>query len=309
MSRWFRHYAGMMRDEKLVSAAVKAKQPVERVVWVWGALLESASEINDNGRYEFDAGEAAYFLRCDDADLVSILACLEGLGRLSGGVVVRWGDRQYSSDTAAERQRRYRERKSANPPVHDNDRNDHRDSDVTVASRDDGVTPQETDTELEAETDQKESPPVAPAGGGAGEMIDVALKVFPRSPHTNEAKFERAFRRLPIDQQVAFVAAVHHFATWFTEEQARRKRSVAEALPFAPPLDKWLGDGAWKSALALPLNSQAKPAIATTRLDRERDRDLWLACEQVMGKPAPTSGFEWAFLDSVIAKAREASAA
>jgi hypothetical protein len=108
MSRWFRHYAGMMRDEKLVSVAVKAKQPVERVLWIWGAILESAAEINDGGRYEFDAGEAAYFLRCDDHEVRHIVECLEGTGRLLDGTVARWGDRQYSSDGSAERQKRYR---------------------------------------------------------------------------------------------------------------------------------------------------------------------------------------------------------
>ena len=30
MSRWFRHYAGLCRDEKLVSVAIKSKQPIER---------------------------------------------------------------------------------------------------------------------------------------------------------------------------------------------------------------------------------------------------------------------------------------
>lgn len=39
MSRWFRHYAGMMRDDKLVGAAIRAKQPVERVVWVWADVV------------------------------------------------------------------------------------------------------------------------------------------------------------------------------------------------------------------------------------------------------------------------------
>ncbi len=62
MSRWFRHYAGLARDDKLVRVALKSKQPVERVMWVWVAILESASEINDGGRYDFDADEAAYFL-------------------------------------------------------------------------------------------------------------------------------------------------------------------------------------------------------------------------------------------------------
>jgi hypothetical protein len=152
MSRWFRHYAGMMRDEKLVRVAVRAKQPVERVVWVWGAILESAAEVNDGGRYEFDAGEAAYFLRCDECDVACIIDCLEGAGRLADGMVARWGDRQFSSDTAAERQRRYRERKSGSDvPERDDHHNGDAESDVTPPSRDARVTPQETETEAEKE--------------------------------------------------------------------------------------------------------------------------------------------------------------
>ena len=91
MSRWFRHYAGMMRDEKLVRAAVKSKQPVERVVWVWGAILESAAEINDGGRFEFDAGEAGSFLGCDPADLLAIQDALATVHRVCGSRVVWQG--------------------------------------------------------------------------------------------------------------------------------------------------------------------------------------------------------------------------
>lgn len=154
MSRWFRHYAGMMRDEKLVRVAVRAKQPVERVVWVWGALLESAAEINDGGRFEFDTGEAAYFLRCDDADLGSILAGLESLGRIGGGMVAKWGERQYDSDGAKERQRRYRERLKSKSDVlqRDSDHNVTQENvtrDVTLPSRDGAVTAQETETDTE----------------------------------------------------------------------------------------------------------------------------------------------------------------
>jgi hypothetical protein len=36
MSRWFRHYAGMMRDDKLVRVAIRSGQTIERVVWVYG---------------------------------------------------------------------------------------------------------------------------------------------------------------------------------------------------------------------------------------------------------------------------------
>lgn len=136
MSRWFRHYVGMMRDEKLVSAAIRSKQPVERVVWVWGALLESASEVNDGGRFDFDAGEAAYFLRVDEGDIQNILSALVSLGRISECFVVRWSDRQFESDQSKDRQKRYRDRQKAS-----------RDGGVT--SRDGEVTAQETDTETD----------------------------------------------------------------------------------------------------------------------------------------------------------------
>jgi hypothetical protein len=137
MSRWFRHYAGMMRDEKLVSAAIRSKQPVERVVWVWGALLESASEVNDGGRFDFDAGEAAYFLRVGEDDIQNILSSLVSLGRISDCSVVRWSDRQFESDQSKDRQKRYRDRLKSS-----------RDGGVT--SRDTEVTAQETDTETDS---------------------------------------------------------------------------------------------------------------------------------------------------------------
>lgn len=173
MSRWFRHYAGMMRDEKLVSVAVKSKQPVERVVWVWGALLESASEINENGVFDFDAAEAAYFLRADEADILSILASLEEMGRIHGCRVVKWSDRQFQSDTAAERQKRYRDRrKEQGDGLHVTR------SDVTPPSRDGIVTPQETETETETQTDQQQQAqhPTASRGRAELDALDASLR-------------------------------------------------------------------------------------------------------------------------------------
>jgi hypothetical protein len=142
MSRWFRHYAGLSRDEKLVRVAIRSKQTIERVIWIWGAILESAAEINDNGKYDFDVGEASYFLRADEGDVGGIVDALEDLGRIHEGTVVHWGDRQFQSDTSAERQKRYRDRKKT-----DNGHNS--DHDVTVSSRH-ADTP---DTELELEPD------------------------------------------------------------------------------------------------------------------------------------------------------------
>jgi len=150
MSRWFRHYAGMMRDDKLVRVALKSKQTVERVTWVWGAILESAAEIDDGGRYEVDVGEIAYFLRADEADIGCIVRCLEELGRVLDSRVAKWGDRQFQSDRSAERQKRYRDKRSARG---DDDIPSHVEE-VTSQSRhcDGGVTHHRTETETKEET-------------------------------------------------------------------------------------------------------------------------------------------------------------
>lgn len=162
MSRWFRHYAGMMRDDKLVRVALRSKQTIERVIWVWGAILESAAEIDDDGRYDFDPGEAAYFLRADEDELLLVLAALENAGHVAQGRVVKWGGRQFKSDRSADRQRKYRQ--SGKGAGSDDD------GEGRVGATDDGVTSlsrhgdaPETETELETDT-----PPLAPRKRGQG---------------------------------------------------------------------------------------------------------------------------------------------
>lgn len=154
MSRWFRHYAGMMRDEKLVRVAIKSKQTVERVTWVWGAILESAAEIDDAGRYEIDVAEIAYFLRADEADIAGIVECLEGLGRLHAGSVAKWSDRQFQSDRSAERQKRYRDKRASG---NRDDDHAHNNVTVTAASRHGDAPEAETETETEKETEDAAS--------------------------------------------------------------------------------------------------------------------------------------------------------
>ncbi len=150
MSRWFRHYAGMMRDDKLVRVAIRSKQTIERVAWVWGAILESAAEIDDAGRYDVDAAEIAYFLRADQDDVDSILAGLADAGRVDAGCVVKWSTRQFASDRSKERVAAHRERKRAeNLP--DNDQPTSHEADVTLQKRHGDAPETETDTEAERE--------------------------------------------------------------------------------------------------------------------------------------------------------------
>jgi hypothetical protein len=146
--QWFRHYSGLARDEKLVAVAVKSKQPIERVVWVWCAILESASAVEDGGRYEFDTAEAAYFLRASEDDISFILHGLTDAERVAEGRVVKWGYRQYHSDRSRERQAAYRERRRVQKSGCDVQTEV---SDVTLPSRDAVVTAQDTDTDTEIE--------------------------------------------------------------------------------------------------------------------------------------------------------------
>ena len=172
MSRWFRHYAGLMRDDKLVRCAIRSKQPVERVVWVWGAILESAAEIDDAGRYDFDAAEAAYFLRADEADLRAVEDALAAAGHLDAGRVVHWGDRQFNSDKSAERQARYRERRRGEDR-HADDQSASGDGIVTAASRHGDAPEAETDTQTEKQQAQR---PTASRGRAELDALDSALR-------------------------------------------------------------------------------------------------------------------------------------
>lgn len=175
MSRWFRHYAGMMRDEKLVRVAIKTKQPIERVLWIWGAILESAAEIDDHGRYDLDPAEIAYFLRADQADVDAVLDTLADAGRVASNCVVRWGDRQFTSDRSKDRVAAHRERKRAEKtggnaqPVSGN-------GDVTLQERH-GNSP-ETETETYTDYSEAIASDAAPVVDPTKIMFDAGVSII-----------------------------------------------------------------------------------------------------------------------------------
>jgi hypothetical protein len=299
MSRWFRHYAGMMRDEKLVAVAVKSRQPVERVVWLWGAILESAAEVDDAGRYELDPAEAAYFLRSDEADICSIVDALAAAGRISSGCVVKWSDRQYQSDKSAERQARYRERRRIDDRHSDKDVSG---SDVTTPSRDGVVTPQETEEEPE-----KNTPPTPLPGEGGRDPFDEVWQAFPRNPQSNRQAASKEFHALGKADQQALLQAAKRYGQWFAEDCARRKRAEVDGLSFVPKLSTWIGNGSWREAAALRLKSDPEaPVVVMVRVDKSVEPEVWAECERIQGKPAPTSDWSWAFPTAVVDQARQA---
>jgi len=146
MARWFRHYVGMMRDGKIVGIAVRTRQTVERVGFIWACILEDAAERNDGGAYQLDRDGIAFFLRADPDEVSLILSEMEGAGLVAKGKVCKWAARQHESDSSAARTRRYRQKRRSG------------DGDVTSPDRHfvtcDGLEAEadtEEDTEIEKE--------------------------------------------------------------------------------------------------------------------------------------------------------------
>ena len=192
MKAWFRHYVGMTRDDKLMSVAAKSRQPLDRVLYVWIAILESASECENSGRYDVDPEMVAYNIRCEPSDVTAIMLALEVAGRLSNGVVCQWSARQFESDSSRDRMRRHRNRQNgggngqkphSDAPKNHSD-NDVLDGDVTVTAPD-------------TDTDKKEDP-VLTNGRQAAELIDdAAVEILGPDPAMDaEANLYRTGKQL-----------------------------------------------------------------------------------------------------------------
>jgi hypothetical protein len=212
----------MMRDEKLVGAAVRSKQPVERVIWVWGAILESASEIDDGGRYSFDAAEAAYFLRTDDADILAVTDALIAARRISDNVVVKWGDRQFQSDKSKERQAAYRERRK-DKKVGNDSKNEERD--VTVTVSDGQVTAQDTDTDTEVRKNMSETssdvinfPKPRRKRNDYPEDFEKFYLAYPSDPGMSKPEALKQWGKLSEENRGHAVDAIPAFIGWISDQ-------------------------------------------------------------------------------------------
>jgi hypothetical protein len=163
----------MMRDDKLVRVAIRSKQTIERVTWIWGAILESAAEIDEDGRYDLDAAEIAYFLRADECDVDAVLSALSDAGRVVDSCVVKWGNRQFQSDRSKERVAAHRERKRSQGSDSNRISKSAGNGDVTLQAGD-GNAPE---TELETETEVSEAKASSPRARGRC-LFGVSLQVW-----------------------------------------------------------------------------------------------------------------------------------
>lgn len=141
MSRWYRAYAGTVKDDKLAEVSVIAACSRSVSIAVWHAILESAAETDDGGRFETTPRRVAAALCELPPAIQAVFEAMTEIAMISGDAVTAWKARQYESDKSTERSRKHRETK--------------RNGDATLQGR--SATPPET----EAETDI----PVANATG------------------------------------------------------------------------------------------------------------------------------------------------
>lgn len=243
MSRWFRHYAGLCRDDKLVSVAIKAKQPVHLVVWVWCAILESAAEIDDNGRYCLDAAEVAYFLREDEANICAVEAALAVADRVAEGSVVKWSNRQFRSDRSAERVAAHRQRKRQGGD-HGERYETAETQPVTLQERH-GNSP-DTETETDIQLADANCPPAARRHEWPDDFVDQVWSRFPRK--TEKKLGVDALQRLHRADRVAWPDV----------------RAGLDALAgcdpqYVPALARWIKGERWKDERP---SSRSPPALA-----------------------------------------------
>lgn len=289
MTSWVRLWHDMPTDPKFRTIARAAKQPLPTVVAVFTFLLTDASaNENERGRTTATDEDIASAFDLEESDVSAIKKAMQGRV-LDGDMLAGWSKRQpKKEDDSAARARAWRAQKQVEA---ENER-------LRTKPNDQERPDAETDTDKI----QKEIPPNPPGGEGAGSFSEL-LRIYPQSAHTNEAKAASLHAKLTPEERLLANSQAAIERRKSDADRAKRGRGAQEHAGFVKGLDTWLRDGRWKSAPAAP-----SPIVPMTKLDRERDAELWAACERVMNKPAPTSGMTWSFLDTVIEQARQVAA-
>jgi hypothetical protein len=262
----------MTRDDKLMTVAAKSRQPLDRVMFVWIAILESASECEDGGRYAVDPEMVAYTIRCEPADVTKIMLAMEVEGRVSEGVVMRWKARQFESDTSRDRMRRHRNAKNGGG----NGQKPHSDDtgnggDGTVTSQNRTVTTPETDTEADTSPDgdggdaaDERQPELAFAERPRLRLVEPEILLPEETAETDEARFFRTGKEVlkggtkPIAKPNSLLAGLWNA---LNKDAVTAQRCVDEAVGKHEPAE-FLG-ACLRKAKAQP---PAPPARVNSRL-------------------------------------------
>lgn len=90
MTRWYRAYAGTVKDDKLAEVAIVAGCSRSVAIATWHAVLESAAETDDAGRFETTARRVAATLGEPAAVIDAAFAAMVEIGMLEGNAVAAW---------------------------------------------------------------------------------------------------------------------------------------------------------------------------------------------------------------------------
>ena len=90
MSRWYRAYAGTIKDDKLAEVAVIAGCSRSVSIAVWHAILESAAETDDGGRFETTPRRVAAALCEPLAAIQAVFDAMTEIAMIGGDSVTAW---------------------------------------------------------------------------------------------------------------------------------------------------------------------------------------------------------------------------
>jgi hypothetical protein len=245
--KWFRTWHGAPTDRKWIMIAKRAEMPVGKVVSVVWALYDYASQNDDRGSIKgFPAEEIAAFFDYDHQDVVEIIDALVQC-RVVGDDhrIIAWDKWQpkREDDTAAERQRRKRDKDRAERDTN----NCHSKSrsvtpDVTPVSRD--VTPPEIELELEEEVLTKTSSkkldrsPRGEPSPSISELkadFDEWYRVFPRHAGVGGARAKYLAKRKEGFSKETLLEGARAAAKYYAEEDKR----------YIPMPATWLNQERW----------------------------------------------------------------
>ncbi|CAH1657694.1 hypothetical protein CHELA1G11_13014 [Hyphomicrobiales bacterium] len=140
MTRWYRAYAGTVKDDKLAEVAIVAGCSRSVAIAVWHSLLESAAESGKGGLFETTPRRIAANLGEPVEVIDAVFAAMSETGMVDVNSIVAWKRRQFESDSSTERSRKHRDAKKN---VAGNEIND----DATLHGR--SATPPDTDTDTD----------------------------------------------------------------------------------------------------------------------------------------------------------------
>lgn len=156
MTRWYRAYAGTVKDDKLAEVSVIAECSRSVAIAAWHAILESAAETEDSGRFETTPRRVAAAL-CEPASVIeAVFAAMAEIGMIGEGAVTAWKARQFESDNSTQRSRKHRETK--------------RNADATLQGR--CATPPEAETDTENREEDTASAASSSAGAPEIDLIE-----------------------------------------------------------------------------------------------------------------------------------------